>query len=290
MLGERIERAQDFIWRHARLIERFRFAYHFKGASAEPVLAALRAYQNADGGFGNALEPDKRDPHSQPVDVQVAFEIMDEIHCFDETTARRVCDFLAGITTPEGGVPYALFSANSYPHAPWWTVKDERPPASLNPTAAIVGLLLKHRAQHAWVSRATDYCWRALEASETGEFHDLMPMIGFLEHASDKPRAAHELDRIAQRIKSPGIVETDPQATGYLHKPLDWAPEPASFCAKLFNDDLIALHLEALAGRQQDDGGWPISWQPISKAVEIEWRGIVTINALRTLRAYGWDA
>ena len=36
MLSQRIERAQDFIWRNARLIDRFRFAYHFIRGPAEP--------------------------------------------------------------------------------------------------------------------------------------------------------------------------------------------------------------------------------------------------------------
>ena len=43
-------RAADFIWRSARLIDRARFAYLFFHGDRETVLAALRAYQNVDGG------------------------------------------------------------------------------------------------------------------------------------------------------------------------------------------------------------------------------------------------
>ena len=43
--------AEEFIWSNARLLERRQFAHQFKGAAAEPVLVALRAYQNDDGGF-----------------------------------------------------------------------------------------------------------------------------------------------------------------------------------------------------------------------------------------------
>src|SRR5439155_9887030 len=139
-------RAADFIWKNARLLDRQRFAHHFRGASATPVVAALRAYQNADGGFGNALEPDKRCPDSQPVDVEVAFRVLDELG--DETVWRdpliaRALEFLATITTPEGGIPFVLPSVRAYPRAPWWNA-DDHPPASPNPTAAIVGLLRKH--------------------------------------------------------------------------------------------------------------------------------------------------
>ena len=72
-------RAETFIWSNARLLERRLFAYHFRGGSRYAVLAALRAYQNDDGGFGQALEPDIRCPDSQPVPVQHALEILDAV-------------------------------------------------------------------------------------------------------------------------------------------------------------------------------------------------------------------
>ena len=68
MNSRQLENAYTFILNNARLLERRRFAYLFGGGPREPVLAALRAYQNPDGGFGNALEPDKRTPTSQPID------------------------------------------------------------------------------------------------------------------------------------------------------------------------------------------------------------------------------
>ena len=96
-----------------------------------------------------------------------------------------------------------------------------------------------------------------------------------------------ELAVLGAAISRPDVIERDPNATGYTQKPLDWAPTPDSFCRHLFPDDLIATHLAALAARQQPDGGWPITWSPVSTAVEAEWRGWVTIRSLQTLQAYG---
>ena len=282
---QRLQKAQDFTWRNARLIERYLFTSLFDNGGTEPVLAALRTYQNEDGGFGNALEPDKRCPSSQPQDVEFALHILDDINAMNDPMVARACDYLAGITTPEGGVPYALPSVNAYPHADWWTVGDN-PPASLNPTAAIAGLLLKHGVQHSWIKTASEFCWREIAATSTTEFHTLMPIIMFLENAPERTRAEHELQRIAALLSQPGIIELDPYAEGYTQKPLDWAPTPQSFCRRLFDDETIEKHLTALAKRQQADGGWPISWDAISPAVESEWRGRVTIGALRTLDAY----
>jgi len=287
MLSERIDRGRDFIVRNARLLERRLFAFHFDGGHAEPVVRALAAYQNADGSFASGLEPDKRDPGGQPQDAQFAIEVLDAVGALDSPMIPRLCGWLETVTTEEGGVPFALPSLNAYPHAPWWGVKDAVPPAQLNPTAAIAGLLLKGGVRHAWLERADDYCWRAIEASTTREFHDLMPIIVFLEHAPDRPRAERALAAIAEAVAAPGVVALDPEAEGYVQKPLDWAPMADSFCRPLFSDAVIDQHLAALAAHQGDDGGWPISWPPISPGVALEWGGVVTIRRLRTLQSYG---
>ena len=43
----------------------------------------------------------------------------------------------------------------------------------------------------------------------------------------------------------------------------------------------------ALAAGQQDDGGWRFDWPAWSPGAEVEWRGVVTIHALRVLAANG---
>ncbi|HEX5414141.1 MAG TPA: hypothetical protein VFZ25_00645 [Chloroflexota bacterium] len=284
-----VNRAADFIWRNARLLDRRRFAHSFLGAPSAPVVAALVAYQNADGGFGNALEPDKRCPDSQPVDVEMALRILDELgdeRDWSDPLVGRVIEFLATITTPEGGIPFVLPSVRAYPRAPWWETGGH-PPASPNPTAAIVGLLRKHGVRHRWVEAATDYCWREISEGATEEVHELAAILTFLEHAPDRSRAEPEFQRIAERIFTAKLVELDPLAGGYVKKPLDWAPTPQSWCHRLFDEQVLSSHLDALIESQQPDGGWPISWPTVSPLVELEWRGAVTVGALKTLRAYG---
>ena len=57
---EAFERAADFLRHGARPLERALFAHAFEDGGRTPVLAALVPYQNDDGGFGRALEPDMR--------------------------------------------------------------------------------------------------------------------------------------------------------------------------------------------------------------------------------------
>jgi hypothetical protein len=283
-------RAETFVWKNARLLDRQLFAHLFRKGPVEPVIATLKAYQNPDGGFGQAIEPDNRCPESQPIFVETALLVLDRVHALADPHVRAelllpACDYLNSITTEAGGVPFVLPSVNKYPHTPWMGA-PENPPAWLNPTASLAGLMYKAGIQHPWLEHAAAFCWKEIAASEMDEFHTIMPVVAFLENTPQRDQAALELERITARVRSKHLVEMDPNAGGYVQLPLTWASTPDSFFRKLFDDETIRLHLAALAGRQQPDGGWPISWDSVSPASEMEWRGRVTIDALATLQTY----
>lgn len=284
-MNDTLSRASDFIWRNARLLDRHLFAFHFYDGGREPVLAALRDYQNTDGGFGNALEPDIRCPDSQPVPVQHALEYMEAVGP-DAAMTQRACDFLKTITTDEGGVPFVLPIASQYPHAPWWATDDSQPAASLNPTAAIAGLLHKAGTEHPWRERATAFCWAKLPAFHATEMHDLASVLLFLQHVPDRARADQAFTRLMGEAQDAGLL-AEAGAEGYVRKPLDWAPTPQHPCRRFFSDAQIAAHLDELIASQGEDGGWNIAFPPLSPGCELEWRGWVTLQKLLTLRAYG---
>jgi hypothetical protein len=64
-------------------------------------------------------------------------------------------------------------------------------------------------------------------------------------------------------------------------------PLPSPGWASLFTDAQLRGHLEDLRDRQQDDGGWPISWEPPGPAAVCEWRGRWTLESLMVLVDYG---
>jgi hypothetical protein len=276
--------ARSFVLETARLLDRHRFAFRFEDGRAADVVVALRPYQNADGGFGHALEPDLRGPESEPVPLEHALQTLDEVGDFDAEIVRRGCDWLSTVTTESGGIPFVLPSVVGTPHAPWWVPTGE---ASLNPTAGIAGLLQKHSVTHPWLSGATSYCWDALSTvvDDLGA-DDAISVLGFLEHAADRERALDVFERVAYRILG-HLVVLDVGATGYVKTPLDFASHPDRLAARLFDSTTIGLHLDALAAAQEDDGGWPITWEPPSAAAVEEWRGFVTVKALEILDNYG---
>jgi hypothetical protein len=287
-----LDAAETFVWLSGRLIERLRFAFLFRGGNRERAIAALRPYQNPDGGFGEALEPDFRGPVSQPVTAHQALEVLDELDAFDNPMVPSVCDYIASISTPEGGAPTVLTDVTKYPHPWWWEPSEGTPPASLLPTASIAGLLHKHRVGHPWLERATSFCWQAIDAfagrpPRFGHQYLIRSVLVFLDHVPDRARAEQVAAELGRQALERGSIALDPGTEGEVHFPLDFAPVPTTLARKWFDDALIERHLDALVEAQQADGGWTVNWSVWTPITGLEWRAWQTVRRLKTLRAYG---
>jgi hypothetical protein len=289
--------ADRFLLNQARLLERRLFATCFLGQPAELVVRALLGYQNMDGGFGQALEPDTRCPASLPIYAEVAFQALatagvassGAVGSVATDMVLRACDFLASAAARAdagGGVPLAFGVIESFPRAVHWTEWTYEP--GLNPTAGLVGLLYQLGVDHPWREAGAAYCWQQLESDGLpADAHALSELLVFLEHVPDQERAARHAAGIAAHLPGVAMLNLDPNTPGYGLTPLDLAPEAGSRWRSLFPQELIDAHLDRLVGSQLDDGGWPISWEPPSEAAGCEWRGMVTLKALRTLTSYG---
>ena len=278
--------ARNFIYGNARLLEQRVFATLFEGDATNAVVAAVLAYRNADGGFGHGLEPDKRAPPSQPLDVEIAFERLATVDARADQLVTAACDWLSTVAAPTGLVPILMPSVAGYPRAEHWMPDRYEP--DLNPTAAIAAHVHALGVTHPWADRATEYCFDEIEAGRIpDEAHTLLGLAKLVEHAPDSQRAIRCAERLGPAIETARFMKLDPTAPDYGVSPLEFAPTPASMAHSWFGDDVIAAHLEHLRAAQQSDGGWPIDWQPPSDATRSEWRGIRTLNALRFLDAYG---
>lgn len=290
--------AETCIWLNARLLERHRYAYLFNGASPEGALAALLPYQNPDGGFGHALEPDIRGAESQPLHVHFALLVLDELGRCSSDVVVRLADYLDRVAAPNGAVAAALPGFQHAPHPPWMDADGAAPPASLLPTAGIAGLLHKNGVAHPWLDRATAFCWQAIAQLEETHPYEVQHCLGFLDQVPDRPRAEREAARLGRLVREQRLVVRNPDApdearlspgyaAGELHTPLDYAPHPSGLARHWFTDEEIVRHLDALAARQEPDGGWSPNWRAWNTATTVEWRGALTILALWILQAYG---
>jgi hypothetical protein len=276
--------AAQFIASHARLIDRRRFAFLAGDGSPEAVVRALAAYRNDDDGFGQ-LEPDVRAPSSQPLCALSALEILHEVQATDLSLATAALDWLQTVSNDDGGVPFVLPTAEGWPHAPWMQPQDP-PGSSLLATAGIAAAAHRLGLDHPWLAPATDYCWARTRDALTGDAYAFRFVIDFLDAVPERERAAGELGAMAGRVPADGLLRVDGGTEGEALRPLDIAPRPDHMARGLFDDAVIERELERLAAEQQEDGGWTFTWLAWNPAVTWEWRGAVTVAALRTLRAY----
>ncbi|MGZ0150191.1 hypothetical protein ACXJJ3_24230 [Kribbella sp. WER1] len=271
--------ARDFVRRDARVLERRLFATVFEGADAQGVVDALRGFQNADGGFGWGLEPDKRCPDSLPLDVEVAFDTLLAAGARDDDMVRRAVDWLASIATEDGAVPLCGPAIEGYPRAEHMTEWTYQP--GLNPTAGLVGRMHQLGVEHPWRDKAASWCEAELANGFPEDAHGMSEVLQFLA-----PRPDVDLDRVREWLPKLAHYRAEADDPSYGVTPLQFATTPDSVWRPLFTDAQLDAHLDRLIADQQPDGGWAITWEPPGPAATLEYRGIVTVGALRTLKAY----
>jgi hypothetical protein len=277
-----LDGAVQFLAVGGRVVDRRRYERLFAGGDATPVRDAVAAYRNPDGGFGHGLEPDGRDPATQPAAIEIALRVLDEADAWDAGLAAEACDWLQSNAPAEGGAAGVEPTIEGWPHAPWWVPEPGRP-ASLITTGQIAGTLHARRVSHPWLDRATELLWSRIDALAAPGPYDLRGVLRFLDYVPDRERAERALKHVAPMLL--GVVAQDPDTPGETHSPLDFAPLPGSLARSLFAEPVIRAHLDHLAAGQRDDGGWMFNWPAWSPAAEQDWRGYITVSSLAILRA-----
>jgi hypothetical protein len=283
--------AADFMAGHARPLDRRRFGVVINGDSPEGALAALSAYRNPDGGYGWGLEPDLRSTTSQPGPALHAFEVFEDILPARTPVAIELCDWLASVSLPDGGLPFALPIEDGAGSAPFWVNADPTV-SSLQITAVVLGGAQRVAAvdpavaSHDWLARATEYCLGTIAAlEEAPEAMQLAFSVRLLDALGERhPRAEELLAKLGEHIPASGVVPVTGGIEGEAMRPLDFAPFPDRPARNLFSPEVISADLDRLAGEQRDDGGWEVDFASYSPAAALEWRGHATVRAVTILK------
>ena len=275
--------ARQYIESSARVLERHRLAVLLDDGPTDPVRTALAAYRNPDGGFGHALEPDVRCPSSQPSAALSALEILAELDAPRDPVVTGLADWIAGIAGADGGVPTVLPSATGHPHAPWM----EPDPEAGFLTYALAAGLWQLGVQHPWLDRATTWCWNRIDAVEAPAGYTVKFALQFLDAVPDPARAAAAVERFRSAIRDDGTVPVEGGVENEQIGPLTLSPRPATPSRALFDDQAIAADLDRLELEQLDDGGWDFDFLHFTPGQTVEWRGVVTLGNISTLREHG---
>lgn len=284
--------AVAFMAGHARTLDRRRLELLLGRGEPGAVLAALEAYRNPDGGYGWGLEPDLRAAESQPAGALHAFEAIGDVAPLTTPRSVELCDWLASVTLPDGGLAFALPVADDAALAPFWARADPTV-SSLQITAYVAAAAQRVAAcdaavaGHEWLARATRYCIDAIAAlGDAPHALALNASLQLLDAVHDtQPEAPALLARLGDLVPPDGRLPVAGGAPDESLRPLDLAPFPGRPTRVLFDPAVVERDLERLAAEQQQDGGWRVDFGSYSPAAALEWRGYATVRAIAVLRA-----
>lgn len=298
-------RARDFLRSKARPLEQALFDVEFEDGSLNAILSQLERFQNPDGGFGRALEPDLRTPTSSALCSEMGLRYLAERgipseHVMVRSTVKYLLDNFDTKTLVWRVIPE---DANDFPHAPWWHDEEGSLAHSFDrymviPRAGILASLY-HYAELVpddWLLAATESTVKDIENLETEKFGqggDTLVYALRLLQAPGLPEHYHaRLEPYLLKVAD-AVVTRDPQAwSSYAAPPLKLSPTPRSPIADLLADD-IQVNLDYLIEQQSSDGTWEPTWSwgefyPAEWVqAKDEWRGILTLDSLLSLRAFG---
>ena len=298
---EAFTRARAFIYEFARPLERATFAHEFEDGSVDAIFETLAFFQNTDGGFGNAMEPDLRLPDSSVLATTVGLQVLREYDAgVDHPLVQGAMRYLMSTYDAEYGVwPIIPPTADSAPHAPWWGYSDDIAGSwggfLANPRAEIVGYL------HDYAELVPDALRDQLTAAALThlsrkasdlEMHDLYCYVRFLETealpTAVRTSLSAKLEPIVDRL-----VVTDPaEWDKYVLTPLEIVDRPESPFADGLSE-AIAENLDFAISRQAENGAWEPRWSwgdafpEVWSQAKLDWCGVITVRMLRIISCFG---
>ncbi|MBB5873202.1 hypothetical protein F4553_006636 [Allocatelliglobosispora scoriae] len=299
--GDAFTRARTFLFEQARPLDRERFRFLFEGGSAAGVLRELAAFQNDDGGFGHALEPDLRCAASSAIATWHGFAVLREIGAAaDEPMARRAVDYLLATLDRERWVwPIVPAAVEDAPHAPWWThagIDEAFDGSRINPTASLLGVLHEHAEQvpAALLAELTERVLARVESAPDALPMNDLPCLLALAAARHLPEPARARVEAKALRAAPLLVASDPADwTAYVLQPLDVVRAPGSFLAAVVDEAAVQANLDYWISRQSPTGSWPLTWdwsfvdERAWARAKLDNEGCVTVDRLHTLSAWG---
>ncbi len=263
---EAFEASRRFIETTARPQEIAMFRYAFNGTSADSVIDALKSYQNPDGGFGHALEPDLRAPESSALCTSIAFQVLRSIHAphNEALISSGIAYLLETLDRQKGHWRIIPISAEQSPHAPWWNQAgrmQEFASFSLNPTAELLGYLYDYLGEthRDILSLVAEQVISHLSGLEKIEMHELLCCLRLLKTKTLPAEVDRSLRQKLLKLIDQALTSDPAQWKEYNLRPLQVVDDPGSpFMAG--REESVAANLEYEISSHNEDGSWPLTW------------------------------
>ncbi len=287
--------AIKYVLQNARPLDLAVYKYFFENGSKESVIDELSKFQNADGGFGNALEPDFFNPNSSPIATNDAIITLSRVNALD-----RDSDIVKGIVSYLNSHDsfnedkkrwlFAIDSNKDYPHAIWWEKKGDGI-SKLNPSVSLAAFMVcygnrtplyeeiikegfEYLQTGGEVSGDDINCYLfACEFLTKNSINDIVDLNVFKDLLSEAVESC-----ICKDISKYGV---------------EYVPMPSVFFTEKYSEfitpeikPLITAEKDILGKLQMEDGGFDITWKWYTpypdeyEQAKAWWRPRITVDKL----------
>ncbi|MCH5165857.1 MAG: hypothetical protein J1G01_05595 [Clostridiales bacterium] len=270
MNNDIFQKARYFIYRNARPLDMALWRYHFEDGSRNDVIDILSFYQNTDGGFGHAIEPDFWNSKSTPISTWRAISVLKEIGVgYEDDIVKNILAYLDSGKDFESGMWYnTVKSNNDYPHAVWWECQSESGVPSVNPTISIAGFALKYaNKQSALYKKSIEIIKSAVDkfiVAPVCDMHITPLYMDLYEYCAsidgfDLFDLATYKTALYSAVKSTVCTDPDKWLKEYVCKPSTFY-DSSKLIFDILDRKLCEKEGEQLLKGQLDDGSYGIPW------------------------------
>lgn len=287
-------KAMKYITENARPLELAVYRYFFEGGSNRNVIGELSRFQNSDGGFGHALEPDFFNPNSSPIATNDAIITLARVKALDRDSdmvkgIARYLDSHESFDEDKKRWLFAIDSNKDYPHAIWWEKKGDGI-SKFNPSVSLATFMVCYGKRtpiyEEIIKEAIEYlrngeisgddvnCYLlTYELLTSNSINDIVDLITFKDLLSKAIESC-----ICKDISKYGV---------------EYVPMPSVIFTGKYTEfitpeiiPLINAEKDILGKLQMEDGGFDITWKwytPYSDEYEQArnwWRPRITIEKL----------
>ncbi len=267
------DKAREFIYRNARPVDLARFQYHFESGDKENVINALSCYQNNDGGFGSALEPDCFNPNSSPVQTWAATEILREIDFTgkNHSVIKGILNYLesgADFNKEHNQWLNVVPSNNDFPHAIWWEYGQNGSEFKYNPTACLAGFIIRFADKESGLYKkgceiAKEAINWFLEKVPFSEMHVTSCFMRLYEYLISAKAEIADMDLFEKKLKEQVNFnicrDTEKWGKEYVTMPSSFIGNKNSIFYS-DNSEIAKAECKFIKNIQLPDGSYPVTW------------------------------
>ncbi|MDF2820618.1 MAG: hypothetical protein K0R15_1059 [Clostridiales bacterium] len=299
----KLNQISNWIHKNARELELSIWKYHYESGSKNDVVNALSYYQNEDGGFGNAVEPDNWNTNSIPYATLFAINILQDIKFFDmqHSIYLGIKKCLDHESFYPDGWAFTIPSNKDFPHANYYNYNEDY--NKTESTGIILGFcsfIIEYYKESKIYSSVIELIHSLVDKIYSDNLGDMGPTgyITLIKTMKKINIEGYDYDKLELRLKelvNNSIQRNSKQWPFYGYRPSEYVKSKDSIFYD-DNKDIVEEELNFLFDTLPNDDVWPITWSwfenndkyPKESIISGHWWKVIkAIERVEFLRNFG---